>query len=377
VTRVLHLRASSGLAGPERWLLETAPALAAEGFEIAICLLERRTGTTEGFLEEARELGIHATALPDPGRLAGTTVRGVAEIARRSRAVALHAHDVKSDWLALAASRRSGRPAFATVHLHTRGSLALRFYRWVDLTRLRRFDRVFAVSDAVAREIFRWVPPERLRVVRNGVDASRLEARAALEAQAARTRLLTAGRGPWLVAAGRLARQKGIDRLLEALALGGGALEGARLALIGAGPERAALERHARRLGVDERLLWLGERRDVAGFLAAADLVVLPSRREGLPFVALEALALGRPVVATAVGGLPELIASAGEGWLVRGGRPTELAAALRAALDDPEEAARRGRAGRERVRRELSAAATARTTAAAYREALTPGVRA
>lgn len=367
---ILHLRASSGLAGPERWLLETAPALGVEGFRIVTALLERRPGATDGLLAEARDRGIEASAVPDRARRGGATVARVAQETRRSNAVALHAHDIRSNWMALAAARRNARPAFATVHLHTRGSLPLRLYRWVDRARLHRFARVFAVSESVAREIARWVPRDRLRVVRNGVDAGRLDERARREVDAARALLAAVGQGPWLVAAGRLARQKGLDRLVGALALGGGPLDGARLALVGGGPERAAIERRAERAGVAARLVWLGERREVAGLLAAADVVVLPSRREGLPFVALEALALGRPLVATAVGGVPELMSSEREGWLVRGG-VAALATALREALGDPEEAARRGRAGRERVKRDCSAVATAAATAKAYHEVL------
>lgn len=367
---ILHLRASSGLAGPERWLLETAPALGVEGFRTAAALLERRPGATDGILAEARDRGLEASAVADRSRIGGGTVASVVGEMRRTEAVALHAHDIRSNWMALAAARRSARPAFATVHLHTRGSLPLRLYRWVDLARLHRFARVFAVSESVAREIARWVPRDRLRVVRNGVDAGRLDERARREVGAARALFAAGGQGPWLVAAGRLARQKGLDRMIRALALGGGALDRARLGLIGGGPEQTTLGRLAERAGVAERLLWLGERREVAGFLAAADVVVLPSRREGLPFVALEALALGRPLVAMAVGGVPELVSSEREGWLVRGGAAA-LAAALREALDDPDEAARRGDAGRERVVRELSAAATACATAAAYREVL------
>lgn len=370
---ILHLRASSGLAGPERWLLETAPPLAAEGFRIATALFERRPGATDAILAEARDRGIEAFAVADRSRFGGATVARVAEETRRSAAAALHAHDIRSNWMALAAVRQSARPAFATVHLHTRGSLPLRLYRWVDLARLHRFARVFAVSESVAREIAPWVPRERLRVVRNGVDAARLDERARREVGAARALFAAAGRGPWLVAAGRLARQKGLDRLIRALALGGGALDRARVALLGGGPERAALGRRAERANIAERLLWLGERRDVAGFLAAADVVVLPSRQEGLPFVALEAMALGRPLVATAVGGVPELLSSEREGWLVRGGAAA-LAAALREALGDPGEATRRGSAGRERVVRELSAAATASATAATYHEVLGRG---
>ena len=190
-----------------------------------------------------------------------------------------------------------------------------------------------------------------------------------VEAEEARRAFADTGPGPRLLAVGRLAFQKGFDLLLAALAALPADGAAPRLALAGDGPERASLVREIARRGLAERVALLGERGDIAGLMSAADLVVLPSRREGLPYVALEALALERPVVATAAGGIPELIVDRKTGWLAEPGSVRSLADALGRALAEPERGAELARRGRERVERAFDAAAMAAANAQAYRE--------
>jgi glycosyltransferase involved in cell wall biosynthesis len=171
-----------------------------------------------------------------------------------------------------------------------------------------------------------------------------------------------------LLAAGRLEDQKGFDLLLAALQRLPPAAGAPLLDVVGAGPQRAALEALAVRLGLETRVRFLGERRDLAGLMAASDVVVLPSRREGLPYVALEALALARPVVAAAAGGVGELVRAGREGWLVPVEDPEALAAALTETLAGPAEALRRARRGRRRVEEAFHARQMAAATAEIYR---------
>jgi glycosyltransferase involved in cell wall biosynthesis len=117
----------------------------------------------------------------------------------------------------------------------------------------------------------------------------------------------------------------------------------------GGGFERE-LEQEADRLGVRDRVLFAGQREDVAGVLAGADVLALPSHVEGLPLVVLEAMAQARPVVATRVGGTPEIVVDGETGLLVASGDVEALAAALRSVLDDPGRARDLGDAGRQRV---------------------------
>ena len=148
---------------------------------------------------------------------------------------------------------------------------------------------------------------------------------------------------------GRLHRQKGVDTLVRAVPL---LPPDVPVTLAGDGPERAALEKLAARLGVADRVRVTGflPHRQVPELLAGAAVAVLPSRYEELGTALVEAMAAGRPVVASAVGGIPELVRDGVDGLLVPPGEPVALATAVRALLADPQLAARLGSHGRDRV---------------------------
>lgn len=183
----------------------------------------------------------------------------------------------------------------------------------------------------------------RFSVVRNGVDVEAVREASDAERRSARGRL-GLDDGPLVVCVGALRRQKGQDLLLRAWPRVREHVRGAQLALVGDGPDRRALERR----GV-ERVVFAGERLDVADWLAAADVVALPSRWEGMSLVLLEAMARGRSVVATDVPGVREALGEAA-GAVVPAEAPEALSQELVARLLDRERAAREGRIARERA---------------------------
>jgi glycosyltransferase involved in cell wall biosynthesis len=125
--------------------------------------------------------------------------------------------------------------------------------------------------------------------------------------------------------------------------------------LVGDGSERASLEAQAARLGIGDRVIFLGYRDDVAELLASCDLLVLPSLYEGLPLSVLEAMAAGKPVVATSVGGTPEAVLDGETGFLVPSRDPTALVRAIQRLLKDACLRRKMGMAGRRRVQRNFS----------------------
>jgi glycosyltransferase involved in cell wall biosynthesis len=157
---------------------------------------------------------------------------------------------------------------------------------------------------------------------------------------------------PVVVFVGRLVPAKGVDVLLHALVLLQEHAPAVRLVVVGDGPERPTLERLTGELGLERVVDFRGllEPDAVPEALRGATVVVTPSRREGLPLVALQAALLARPLVASRVGGLPELVRDGETGWLVEPDDPQTLASALQRVLDDPAGAARLGQAGRARV---------------------------
>lgn len=202
----------------------------------------------------------------------------------------------------------------------------------VDRVTRSRVDRFVAVTDAVGRALeSAGVKPSHVDVIPNGVDVRQLE-----ESSGAP---LPAGvpDGPLVVCAARLEPVKGVEYLIRAAT----GIPDAHIVIAGEGSERGRLEHLAGTLGVADRTVFLGSVVPLAGLLRRADVVVLPSLSEGLPLVALEAMALARPVVATAVGGVPDLIVDGENGLLVPPADAEALAGVIGSLLRDPMRAQR------------------------------------
>jgi glycosyltransferase involved in cell wall biosynthesis len=246
---------------------------------------------------------------------------------------------------AVALAKLLGVPAVVKVHgsdmnVIARTPAAARNLRWA----LPRARRVVAVSRPLADAVASFgVPRERIDVVLNGVDGDLFRPRDRAEARA---RLGHAGDArKWLLYVGRLEEPKGVLDLVEAFARVAARRADVRLVLVGDGAARAACERAAAGRG---DLLFAGARPldEVARWMAACDALVLPSWAEGTPNVVLEALASGRRVVATAVGGTPDVVTGPELGELVPPRRPDALAAALSRAADATYDGAEVARAG-------------------------------
>jgi glycosyltransferase involved in cell wall biosynthesis len=189
------------------------------------------------------------------------------------------------------------------------------------------------VSQDVARFLERdfGFDPAKSVVIPNGVDPARFR-------DVVPTNLSEFGIPPGsrvLITVGRIERQKGIDVLLSAAGEIVQQLPDVHFLIVGAGPDRDFLERQAVARGLADRLHWAGHRTDVPGLLAASTAFILPSRWEGMPNAVLEALAAGKPVVATRAEGTPELVRDGINGWLVGIEQPQELAEAVVRLLSD------------------------------------------
>jgi glycosyltransferase involved in cell wall biosynthesis len=176
---------------------------------------------------------------------------------------------------------------------------------------------------------------------------------------------------PVIGAACRLVPVKGLIHLIGAIALLREEFPLLRLEIAGEGPERRVIETEAEALGIRDSVKLMGWRRDLEPLFAGWDIFVLPSLDEALGIVVLEAMAAAVPVVASAVGGLPEVVEEGCTGWLVPPAQPRALAERLRSLLVDPGLRCAMGAAGRERVRQRFSIQAMADAVAAIYDEVM------
>jgi glycosyltransferase involved in cell wall biosynthesis len=231
-----------------------------------------------------------------------------------------------------------------TVHGFTGGNFRNRLYEWVQRRAIRRCDAVVAVARSLVRSLLQdGVPADRMHLVINAWRPSVIP----LNRDVAR-QFLGAVEDEFAIGwVGRLSHEKGLDILLRALpSLGSVPF---RLHVIGHGRERTALEAIARNIGIDDRIVWHGVIPNAERLFAGFDAFVLSSRTEGTPIVLLEAMAASVPVVATRVGGIPDVV-SEREAMLVAGLDPHELATALNTVFADPGAASRRARAAKLRL---------------------------
>ncbi len=214
-------------------------------------------------------------------------------------------------------------------------------------------DRVLAPSSTTAREIERDYRVQGVAVLPNvtGGDLTRFGIPASAAAGTAQATDLAPG---YLLYVGRLRIRKGVEVLLEAIALLRQSFPAVRLLIVGQGEHHARLRQKAEALGLHQAVRWLGraDAVQVREWLSTAACLVVPSTYEGMPLVVLEAMAAGLPVVASQVSGIPEVVVAGETGWLVPPEDPPALAAALSEVLRDPDAVRTRGAAGRDRVLR-------------------------
>jgi glycosyltransferase involved in cell wall biosynthesis len=347
---LVHLTASTFFGGPERQMLGLALAMP-ESVRTTFATFPEG-GRGAAFLHEARKRGFAAVPLANDFPDAVACVREIAELLRNGACDALFCHGYKAHVLGRLAARRAGVPAVAVSRGWTGETWKVKLYEWLDRRHLRLMDRVVCVSEGQAEKVRNWcgVPADRMSVIRNSARLGAFEK----TDPAARERLRGFFRDEVshvVLAAGRLSPEKGFGVLVDAAAGICLANPRAGVVIFGEGPLRGELERRISRLNLAGRVALPGFRTDLDSLIGGADVVVLPSFTEGLPNVALEASAAGVPVIATAVGGNPEVVAEGETGLLVAPGDPARLAAKVNDLLRDPAARARLGAAGRRRMR--------------------------
>ncbi|MET0556516.1 MAG: glycosyltransferase [Vicinamibacteria bacterium] len=348
--RILRIFSRLNVGGPSLHVIHLAAGLGAHGF--ATRLVVGRESEREGNLMDlALERQVDVVALSGLGReirpLADLrALVGLVRLTRRFRPHVVHTHTAKAGVLGRVAARLARVPVVVhTYHGHVLreyfGRVTSAVFRAIERFLARRTDGLVTVSESVKADLVAMAiaPAERLRVVPLGLELGPFTGelpRGVLRADAG-----FPAEAPLVGMVGRLAPVKDVATFLRAARLVRSRRPDVRFSLVGDGPERNALEAEAASLGLQEAVRFHGWRRDLPAVYGDLDVVVNASRNEGTPVALIEALAAGRPVVATAVGGTPDVLENGLHGALVPAQDAQALAAAIEAALDAPPSAAR------------------------------------
>lgn len=352
-TRVVTLVGKIGKeGGAERLAVELAAGLARRGWDSTLCVsrhpppheLDDHQLHQE---RQVRDAGGRVLGLSRRSRINLRAWRPLLSYLRNERIQVLHAHMVNANIWATVLGRLAGVPVIVS-HEHTWSYQGRPLRRLIDRHLIARGSDAFvAVSAEDRRKMIEieGIDAADTVVVPNGI--SDLPAPSGRNVRAELG--LPPGR-PLALALGRLERQKGFDVLIEAARR----MPDVTVVIAGEGDERDSLEDLLRRHGLGDRVRLLGFRSDVPDLLAAADVVVFPSRFEGSPLSVIECMATGAAIVATRVGGVPELVDDGAHALLVPPENPAELVEAVLRVVREPELGAELGARARERQQAEF-----------------------
>ena len=338
-SRLCHVSLTLESSGPERLLVDFARFHDRESFQVRFAAM----GDVGPPADDIRQAGCEVTAMASVAKGRTARVRELARYFRQRHIDVVHTHNALPHLYATIAARLAG----VSVVIHTRhgrrfGETVPERLQFAFASRLA--DCTVAVSDDTAGlcRHLGWLDQNRLTRVWNGIDVERFPWSGPVPQ-------------PRAISVARLSREKDLATLVEAVALIRPDIPDFRLQIVGDGPERANLQQLVHLRGLDGVVSLLGERSDIPGLLAGAALYVSSSMSEGISPTLLEAMATGLPVVATRVGGNPEVVLHERTGLLVPPESPGDLAVAIRDVCRRPDVWNPWGKAGRHRVEQHFS----------------------
>ena len=376
--RVLRIFSRLNIGGPSVHVILLSAGLRPLGYETRL-IVGRESPREGNMLALAAEKSVVCEAMAGLGREIAPlsdlrALVGLHRLVRAWRPAIVHTHTAKAGLLGRLAARAAGVPTVVhTYHGHVlRGYFSpakTALFRWLETRLANAADALVAVSESVKQDLVGLgiAPAQKIRVIPLGLDLGHLAAglpRGVLRREAG----IPVG-APLVGMVGRLVPIKDVPTFLRAARIVRETKPEARFALVGDGEERPALEALCHELGLDGKATFFGWKRDLAAVYGDLDVVVNASRNEGTPVALIEALAAAKPVVATRVGGTPDLLGEGERGRLVPPAEPFALARAVLETLEESEAARRRAQAGREHVLTRHSSDRLVRDVDALYRE--------
>lgn len=352
--RIMHLVACNFFGGPEKQILKQAQHLDSDVFEPVLASFTDGERETE-FLRRARGEGIKTSPIRTKNAYDTTSVRRIRQALLDNDIDLLCTHSYRPNILGLLATRGMTARQIAFSRGWTKDNLKVQFYHWLDRRLLPRVEHIVAVSEAKKKELLKLgIAPGRITVIPNAVEIPSPE-RSDGQGQNLRKEYNLPADCRLVAACGRLSPEKGHTVFLEMAEIVRKSCDNVRFMIVGDGPQRERLELLGIELLETGELVLTGYLPGFSRYFPQVDILVNASFSEGMPNVVLEALSYARPVVATEVGGVGELIEHGRTGFLSDAGDAEGLADRVSELLQRLEVMKRMGEAGREFVAKDHS----------------------
>lgn len=355
--RICHITKATGVAGSEKHLLMLLRGLDKAKYQVKLVLLVERDTPLDDYVLRFEEVGIQVKRVLIRGDVDLLLIWRLYRLLREGNYDLIHSHLIHADLYGTLAAKLAGVPIIVSTKHNENVFRRHPFYAFLDRTAARFADKIITISDSLKRFAVEveGLDVEKIVRIHYGLDPTHAStgdaARRSLRAE------LGIGRDrPLAAIVARLIPQKGHGYLLHAFKRVLGALPEARLLVVGEGYLREELESLAEELGVASNVTFTGFRRDVPRIMDGIDLFVLSSLWEGFGLVLLEAMAASKPIVATMVSAIPEIVLHGETGILVPPNDPELMAEGITKLLTQPTLARQMGCKGKQRLEQEFSA---------------------
>ena len=371
--RGCHITKATGVAGSEKHLLTLLTSLDKAKYQVTLILLVERDKPLDDFVRRFEEEGVQVKRVLIRGDVDPLLIWRLCRLLREGNHDLVHTHLIHADLYGTLVAKLAGVPIIVSTKHNDNAFRRHPFYAFLDRLAAKFADKIIVISDHLKRffvEIEKLDPRKMTRIY-YGLDAAWVEGRSSKIAKPISVQE-ELGIPPDTPLAGIIARlnpQKGHTYLLTAFAKVIEALPEARLLIVGDGNLRRDLERQARELQITRRVTFTGWRDDIPHIMADLNFLLLPSLWEGFGLVLLEAMMMGKPIVASKVSAIPEIVVDGVTGLLVPPRDPEALAGAIIALLQDRERGEAMGQAGRARVEKHFSVERMVQQTEALYEE--------
>lgn len=345
--------AANDVSGPTKGIFQFIVDFKKYDAELHLYNFKTNTLLPEEFMRAAQSIGIQVHLFEQGNRSYLSLVRQAISQAKEKRINIVQTHGFKPSMIGFLLRLILGTKWICFMHGTTNENIKVRFYNFLDSLFQTFADKVVLVSESQRRKIFMG-NRSNVYVIHNAIDLHNPVAVSA-KSVALRESLHLQEGVKLIMVVGRLSPEKGVDIFLEAFSQVLYSQKGIHAVIVGDGQEKERLMRQSEKLGIHEHVHFAGYTKNPGDFMQHADIVVIPSRSEGIPNVALEAMALKKPVIATSVGGVPEVIVHGESGILVPACDPHAMAESILSVISSRELSDKLLQGAAERVHQEFS----------------------